>query len=423
MNISDISVPDIYKESADFRFFLEWFKLALSKVQADTENAMDLYDPLRCPGDLLWLLSDTIGFKYDDRLPRAFNRLVLLYFMSMIRNRGSKDGITLAAETNLAQFNVSNYGKESEILYDRLEDTSIPVNAVYVTGHPDKGYIEVVYFSPDIPVDACIEYVRPVGMYLFQFAGVRFDAKTKISIDARLTNTADLNMSIGSTHIGHYSRDDYARMQKAYLNNSDQQANDTSDTRRPVWYRNKKYEDTPDPEINPGYRALYSLQMSNNEHIFKSLMPPIFGLGYTPTDVEVFGQNEDYPLEQPYDTKNHPNKTWNLRYDKAGETQAGTDIYTLDDNRSIPYVFGKPIVNPTMQTVGDAMSLAPDNTVYTKTDGSFILHGGVNVSQGTRIQDIHDEEDPTQIVESAQYVSDATAEQGVDGDDMPTGEI
>lgn len=106
MDMRSVSVPEIYKESQDFRFFMDWFASALSKLQYDTENFLDLYDPLRCPEELLWLLADTMGFKYDDRLPASFNRLVLLYFMSMIRNRGSKDGVTLAAETNLAQFNI-----------------------------------------------------------------------------------------------------------------------------------------------------------------------------------------------------------------------------------------------------------------------------------------------------------------------------
>lgn len=217
MKISDISVPEIYKSSADFRFFLKWFELALERIKHDTENIMDLYDPLRCPEQLLWMLGDTVGYKYDSRLPASFNRLVLLYFMSMIRHKGSKDGVTLAAEVNLAQFNLLDYGKQSDILLNRLEDTAIPVNSVYVTPHTADGYIEVVYFSEKKPVDACLEYVRPLGMYIFDYAGVRYDGRTKISVDARLTNSNDaqeLGMSIGPTRVGHYRREDYARMQK-----------------------------------------------------------------------------------------------------------------------------------------------------------------------------------------------------------------
>lgn len=195
MDISKIPVPQIYKESSDFRFFLRWIESCLLPVQEDIENGMDLYDPLRCPSDLLWLLADTMGFKYDDRFSCAFNRLVLLYFASMIRNRGSEKGMLLGAETNLAQFvlddTAESYREVSggdEILYDRLENTSIPVNSASVVNHVEDGYIDVIYFSTRVPQDACLEYVRPAGMYCFQSPGVRFDSRTKISVEACLTN-------------------------------------------------------------------------------------------------------------------------------------------------------------------------------------------------------------------------------------------
>lgn len=51
-------------------------------------------------------------------------------------------------------------------------------------------------------------------MYMFGHAGVRFDAKAQIAVDARLTNTNELGVSLGPTRVGHYSREDYARMQR-----------------------------------------------------------------------------------------------------------------------------------------------------------------------------------------------------------------
>lgn len=125
---------------------------SLERIKYDHEHFLDVYDALRCPEQLLWMLSDTVGYKFDDRLPASFCRLVLLYFMSMIRLKGSKDGVTLAAEVNLAQFNLIQYGLENDILYNRLEDTSVPVNSVYVTPYVDKGYFDVVYFSTESPL-------------------------------------------------------------------------------------------------------------------------------------------------------------------------------------------------------------------------------------------------------------------------------
>lgn len=413
MRIEDISVPEIYKTSADFRFFLKWFGTYLDRMRYDTENLSDIYDPLKCPAWLLWMLADTMGFKYDDRLPIAFNRLVLIYFMSMIRNRGSKDGVTLAAEVNLAQFNILEYGKEKDILYNRLEDTAIPVNSVKVTPHTPEGYIDVVYMSEKEPIDACIEYVRPLGMYLFQMSGVRFDAKSKVVIDARLLNTNDLGMSLGPTHVGHYSRADYASMQQCR-----EDARGSSHKRQNVYYRNSDYELHPTGNrssdwINPGYRTMYSLQLCNNEHMVRSLLAEhddkdrIFGIGYNPQEVDVrypidyilpdleemtddnrtikyviddSGQKVDitypkdlegnikykYPMDRD-DLLRVPN-SWNLRYDKEVEEDITSDVYTIDSNRSQNILNPRPAVNPVMGRVGDAVSVNNTNTVYSETN-------------------------------------------------------
>lgn len=375
MNIKEVSVPEVYKEeSADFRFFLEWFTQCLQRLQYDIENLIDLYDPLRCPSWLLWMLADTMGFKYDDRLPASYNRLVLIYFMSMIKLKGSKNGVTLAAEVNLAQFNILKYCEEKEILADRLEDTSVPVNSVYVAPNVELGYIDVVYYSEKRPIDACIEYVRPLGMYLFQHAGVHADARTKLSVDARLTNLKEMSVSIGPTHIGHYSREDYARMQKM-INEDGTYTDENKDVwsamklreshkRRKVWNRNKELEGEPSKFIDPGYRSLYSLQLCNNEHIVKSLIPnlpydpdngridpgKIFSIGYGPqTDSKQYP--DDY-LDPVYQDK----PLWNLRYNRQVEESISPDIYTLDPARTSTVTAPKPAVNPIMSRVGDAMS-------------------------------------------------------------------
>ena len=459
MRIESISVPEVYKdESADFRFFLKWFAESLTKVHYDTENGLDLYDPLKCNARLLWMLADTMGFKYDDRLPTSFNRFVLVYFMSMIRNRGSKDGVTLAAEANLKQFDIelvagtgyeSNTGEyipPKDILYNRLEDTSLPVNSAYVTPHTAEGYIEVVYFSDKLPIDACIEYVRPLGMYCFQYAGVRLDSRTKINIDARLTNRHDIGLSLGPTHVGHYSRTDYARMQrltqddltedhsqagsdldlrKGTVKDAIHQAwydkttrtvrkprQELSDKRRNVWYRNSDYEGyAPGEEvqaktsaINPGYRALYSLQLCNNEHIVKSLVPikpgepiedkdlhareQIFGLGWEPQDVHVdYPDNYVLPDEDDSPSARVGSRTrnWNLRYDKDRELDTSHDVYTIEEDRSVDIVNPRPAVNPVMHVLGDAVSLNHKNDQYivgVNEDGSYPLTREASMKDG-----------------------------------------
>ena len=356
MRFSDIPVPEPYKESADFRFFLRWIELCYTQLQYDIENIVDLLDPERCPASLLWLLSDTKGYKYDDRVNTAMNRLVTLYFMSLIRNKGSRTGVMLAAELNLAQFNLDDYAKENSIYEDRIADTSIPVNSAYVTSHTDTGYIDIVYFSEKIPTDVCIEYVRPLGMYCFTHAGVRVDSRTKITVDARLTNSNDLSLPIGPTRVGHYRRADYASLQRR-IEQSDRPS--YWEQRKPVWYRNSAYEKSTTPMINPGYRTLYSLQISNNEHIVKSLMSdPIFSIGYGPQDVNV---------KYPDDYLKRPDRPeFNLRYDRQLEESITPDVYTVDANRTHDIMNPRPAVNTVMGQVGESISMSPNNNKYTK---------------------------------------------------------
>ena len=68
MNFADVPVPQVYKDSADFRFFLKWIEICLTKYRHDTDNLIDLLDPLRCPARLLWLLGGTCGYVYDEAL-------------------------------------------------------------------------------------------------------------------------------------------------------------------------------------------------------------------------------------------------------------------------------------------------------------------------------------------------------------------
>ena len=370
MRLENISLPEVYMESQDFRFFVNWFNTCLEKTKYDIENIYDLYDPLRVPQWLIWMLADTVGFRYDNRLPAAFNRLVIMYFMSMIRNKGSKDGVTLAAEVNLAQFNIIEQGKQEDILNNRLEDTSIPVNAVYVTPHTAQGYIDVVYFSEKKPTDVCIEYVRPLGMYLFQYAGVRFDARTKVSIDARLTNTSDIYTGLGATHVGHYRRADYARMQRMY-NEPEREVN-IEDRRNSVYYRNSEAEGEPDPNINPGYRALYSLQLCNNMEIVKAMIPSIFDLGYEP---QTAGMKFDiHYIDKPYQDK----PVVNLRYNKPLDDSFNDDLHTIEESRTTDSIHPQPAVNPRVIKLGDAISMNAENTSYTHVneDGEIELDDG-----------------------------------------------
>ena len=394
MQIKDIPVPDVYKEeSADFRFFLKWFDYALTKIQYDITNMMDLYDPLKCPKDLLWLLGDTMGFKYDDRgeLCEAFNRFIMLYFMSLIKYKGSKTGVTLAAEVNLKQKDINAYGQEDDILYSRLEDTSIPVNSVYVESDVDEGYINVVYFTDQKPIDACIEYVRPLGMYCFQYAGVRIDSATKISIDARLANASDSMGSIGATRVGHYTRNDYARLQ--HMSNAPKQHNNLNDTRAKAWARSSTTPVGSEPTQNAGYRALSSLQLANNEHIVKSLFSqPIFSLGYGPTvdtitSVDItdpkynlrYNRTVDLQSYRSKPTDSHP--TGRAIGEQIVDEVGYLPVDTLDKDRVSKPTDPKPKVNGIMLEMGQRIIPSqPKKQIVTTEDNKLATEDNKDIT-------------------------------------------
>ena len=42
MRVSDIPIPEVYKESSDFRFFIKWFDAALEKVRFDADEDGDI---------------------------------------------------------------------------------------------------------------------------------------------------------------------------------------------------------------------------------------------------------------------------------------------------------------------------------------------------------------------------------------------
>lgn len=368
MKLDKLAIPEIYESSQDFRFFIKWIACCLGRLQYDIENLPDLYDPLRCPSKLLWMLADTMGYKYDDRFPTAYIRLILLYFMSMIRLRGSQDGITLAANTNLAQYRILAEGESNYIKFDRLEDTSIPVNTAYVSYNTKAAYIQVTYFADEVPTDACLEYVRPLGMYCFQSAGVRYGANTKISIEAKLANKINSEdaeyHSVTATHIGNYTRNDYARMQKTHLNEAGNPVNDLGDERHDVYYRNSKFSET-DSSINSGYRAISSLQLCNNEGVINSLVhSEIFSIGYGPQDVSTF-ENES-TLNEPY----------NLLYNEASELSIDDKIHTID-SESVP-TRPIPMVNPIMSKVGDMMASDDTSNWVIQSGNTLIIEGAYN---------------------------------------------
>lgn len=245
MNIKDISIPEVYQDSYDFRMLVELISKNIELLQYNIENLDNIYDPQSCPSQIMPSLCDTIGYEYNDTFTTSYNRLVLMYFIDMIRLRGSLRGLTLAAALNLAQFKIldesvtgydsdTGFVKPKAILKDRLSSNQYPVNASHVDIDEQNDVINIVYYSERYPEDACLKYVRPAGMYIHSTCGVNVSVEDGISVDARLTTSEDAaqqsDISPIMTRVAEYSRQDYASLENNIV------------TRKTSNYRNSRVE-------------------------------------------------------------------------------------------------------------------------------------------------------------------------------------
>ena len=159
---------------------------------------------------------------------------------------------------------------------------------------------------------------------------------------------------------------------------------DYTHTRNPSYYRNSDNEQATGATVGSGYRAFYSLQLCNNEHVVKANLPKIFGLQCHPEDI-ASGRIED--TFKTHEAPNIVKRTttqdlfdripWNLAYDRAIDeahtlSRQGPNTSTIYD---VSVVRGgteaKPVpaVNPPIhvdhtdgvRSLGDAISLGQHN--------------------------------------------------------------
>ena len=131
------------------------------------------------------------------------------------------------------------------------------------------------------------------------------------------------------------------------------------------------------------------MQLCNNDHVVKSLLPEInkiFSLGYGPEDVMV--EYPDEYVKQMYDPQHpfinrdkvrNPNipeyMAYNLGFDRDRErTDTGGDVFTIYDTNSYdadgnPHLLNPvPAVNPPKFNVGDAIAVDSGNNAYWMSD-------------------------------------------------------
>ena len=120
-------IPTVLRQSRDMQAFCKIFDLLINNIKTNTDYWANLVDFDGCPDHLLPLLASYVGYKYDPSESYDTNRLIIKNYPIMIRNRGSKIGISLAAALSvnalgdidkieaLSMFNIEKVEKENKI--------------------------------------------------------------------------------------------------------------------------------------------------------------------------------------------------------------------------------------------------------------------------------------------------------------------
>ncbi len=153
-------VPEIYRESRDFRVFLKLLDIVINTCKYDIDEWTSLYDPLTCKKEFLPLLADFLGYRYDNSLSVIENRIIMSEFNTMIKNKGSEIGLRLAAALSM----------NAQLMNDPTSEAYIKavsqLQFLEMFYDYDRGIIRI-YYSEDLSkVRDLFKYVRPVGSFL-----------------------------------------------------------------------------------------------------------------------------------------------------------------------------------------------------------------------------------------------------------------
>lgn len=176
-------VPEIYRESRDFRVFLKLLDIVINSCKYDIDNWTTLYDPLQCPENFLPLLADFIGYRYDTSLSVTENRVIMSEFNTMIKNKGSEIGLRLAAALSMnAQLASDPMSKEYIRAVSQLQFLELFYNY-------DTGIIRIYYPRDLTKIRDIFKYVRPVGSFIELILTEFPEPESDIAISTRATVT------------------------------------------------------------------------------------------------------------------------------------------------------------------------------------------------------------------------------------------
>lgn len=229
-------VPEIYRESRDFRVFLKLLDMIVNVQKYDIDNWTTLYDPMRCPEKFLPLLADMIGYRYDTGLSTMENRVIMSEFNSILKNKGSEVGLRLAAALSM---NAQLANDPSSPEYIRAVSQLQFLEMFY---DYETGIIRIYYPSDLKKIRDIFKYVRPVGSFIELIKTEFPEPSSDFAISARATISRRK-----------FTDEDYDEnaINKAQINLSQLNRGDSTDTNnhnqvmnnyRPITIKNVTYD-------------------------------------------------------------------------------------------------------------------------------------------------------------------------------------
>lgn len=153
-------VPQVLNESRDFNVFLKLLDIIYQTNKYDIDNWIKLYDITECPYEFLSMLADFVGYEYDNTVSISESRIILKNFISLLKNRGSKIGLTQAISIIL---NAKLASEPNNDLYKKMVDQLSFLEVYYDL---DTGII-TYYFPEEIEYNSnVLDYARPIGTYI-----------------------------------------------------------------------------------------------------------------------------------------------------------------------------------------------------------------------------------------------------------------
>lgn len=151
LNLTKGFVPEAYSDSRDYRVLLKLASVLLSVLRDNIGSIPTLYSADDCPKEMLYLLSDMVGYDYaKSASTRSIesSRTIVKYFPHLLRYRGSRAGIEIAAALSLNSMD---------------ESPEFSLDSLVVDFDYENGVVKIYYPRPDALDMNLIEAVRPVG--------------------------------------------------------------------------------------------------------------------------------------------------------------------------------------------------------------------------------------------------------------------